>query len=198
MSELPPFADHFTQLKKVHQDLVPPLAEAIVRLSAHPVTSETDLECPALSMSQQHRFYKSELYKTWMCQKVAGRIETVQANHDAPNATRSASVRELLKHEVTEEQKTALEFAQTMLSGLEPAEENSYLLEGGSPRFVLLVKWFGLNDPRLYLEGLIKAKFTSPNAGHFMKMVDIASRNVEAIPNVTVKGLLRDYAKLQE
>lgn len=129
-NELKAFTEHFTVLAQTHPALSPPLASALVQLAALPADSE-EMHFDALTMGQQHMFFKSKLYMQCMAQKVDARVLRVRNLHTEANHVRLHTVVELLKHELTDEQKTHLEFGRTMLSSLLDSEKISFLLEAG-------------------------------------------------------------------
>lgn len=127
--ELKHFTEHLRKLAAVHSGLSRPLANALVLLADNPADSDQDVAFPDLSMSQLHTLFKSQLYLQCMAAKVERRISQVRAAHGASNGERLLTVTELLKHELTGDQRKALEFAHTMLSGIAEDEIIAFLLE---------------------------------------------------------------------
>ena len=142
VDHLPAFSKHFDTLKSIHADLHPPLAAAVIKLSTLVQDIEQDMDFGELSLSQQHAFFQSKLYTQCSLRKVSARLLKVKEQHGVPCSERLAVVKDLLQHEVSEEQKGILCCAETMLSSIAEAEMSRFLLEDPQ-RLEHLEDWFG-------------------------------------------------------
>ena len=121
----------------------------------------------------------------------------MKEQHGVPCSERLAVVKDLLQHEVSEEQKGILHCAETMLSSIAEAEMSRFLLEDPQ-RLEHLEDWFGEQHPSLALRHFTTAKFTLACPEDFLKAVHIVESCVDLIPQERVKAVLKDYLRVKE
>ena len=197
LEDLAIFVEHLESLQKIDENLVPPLAAAVIQLGKCRVEDDQDVVVSGLTMSQQHTLFKSKLYNQFTSERLSHRLKAVAADHGTEPEARLIVVRDLLKHTLSEAQKKSLEFAVTMLSPIDDAEKWTFLLES-QEKFGFLRNWFGSSDPRLLLEHFFGAKLPDLDVKTFLQAASLATSAIDSIPNTQVKGLLKDWLKLKD
>ena len=103
LQDLPVFVEHLKTLQAINENLVPPLAAAVIELCKCAASDEAEASFTGLPISQQHHMFKSALYQQFSGQKLAKRCKMVMADHGAEPEARLALARNLLKHSLADE-----------------------------------------------------------------------------------------------
>jgi len=128
LEDLAIFVQHLESLQKINENLVPPLAAAVIQLGKYRVEDNQDVVVSGLTMSQQHTLFKSKLYNQFTSERLSHRLKAVAADHGIEPEVRLVVVRDLLKHTLNEAQKKSVEFVVIMLSPIDDAEKLTFLL----------------------------------------------------------------------